>query len=1121
MKSNTAGGPSGAAGWQEIEVPDGGGIGAAKPYLVLLLPDAANRSGGRDNTFYYLPKVPRLATDAAGEPALSLTLELSRMPTTAEATILPLIRRGWLALTLTFGLPPEVRGALEAAVGAHCRPLFARSARIEIRANGAVLAAVDGAGAEARMALSAVLERDVALGALAALDRAPSSIEVRASVHYRTAGAETSVHLAGVWAAIYDYLAAKVGSDGLLDEADVQGAFAEMLRDRIVIAERVGSPSAPPRRWTDADAVYGSFKSAAMFILEPRTPGSHYALRRRPHPLMRLDVTETVSAVREAEWKTTAALEDILGGVLEGRDRDRFLRLIGPSGGEGGTVPVPRLVRSRRAPGRIRGEGDMPMQLVASPAAYTSLSLALTPDRSHSPDARALMASDLVRPTGPSARRLWLADDVIIDRLEGPIHSRPLSLPVVDDPSTPVWRDRIKAGQYWYAPAWVPVLPAPGDDPATSTFRFTFETSGVTGGGTPAVGLSGTVRFTLRQEVPQAVQTALTRIGSPPARAVPSGNLSVALDLPFRDEATGATKSQLFPAEIEQAGDTITATVSLLNQWVRLCYGALAYPGFQAAPARLRVAYAYRAYVPVEENRLDLAFGGKIALTEVTTQAHLPARIDKPIFDARRATFHLPHGVLQMEREPDVHPSLAARGSPVAVAARRPPIDVIIEPPELEVPPEVVEEVRAEKYAAQTFIHEESPDALYPCASLGAFYRQVTPEGETVIGCQDTLRLGETVHRQYEELPDLSSSRCRVYRSLQQPGRFLVVPAAYRITRYSAAESGDRAYRPAIMIYALLGTEAAESRYFFRATLEPDLPVFVREGLRERLMPLTPFGQTPILQFPTDPTLQDSDAPTAFRWALPDGIGAPEVHQTWDGFQISLSTGLANALALTTLIESGGLTGDATFTLPDGLKITTTLALDTVITGPWLTGPFSVRIAEGAATLTNHAEQAMSIVEIVTRNGPTAPRRAPIEQTLARDASLSAPLDGPADTVYPVYEPVPQALKLRQMNIFVEDVTTNVIFVNLINYANHALAALQIRARLKDTEHQYALNLKENESESMTMTLPLTTYLENQMLQYQVIKNFTGGEPAAETEWKDWDLRAAGNVISLTWEGIG
>jgi len=88
----------------------------------------------------------------------------------------------------------------------------------------------------------------------------------------------------------------------------VQAAFAEMLRNKIVVAERVWTPSAPPRRWSNADTVFRPFKSAASFILEPRRPGSYYALRQRPHPLMRLDVTETIPAVRETEWKTTECI---------------------------------------------------------------------------------------------------------------------------------------------------------------------------------------------------------------------------------------------------------------------------------------------------------------------------------------------------------------------------------------------------------------------------------------------------------------------------------------------------------------------------------------------------------------------------------------------------------------------------------------------------------------------------------------------------------------------------------------------------------------------------------------------------------------------------------------------
>ena len=191
-----------------------------------------------------------------------------------------------------------------------------------------------------------------------------------------------------------------------------------------------------------------------------------------------------------------------------------------------------------------------------------------------------------------------------------------------------------------------------GDDPLTSPYLFTFRTSGVTGGAVPTVGLDGTVRLTLRQAMSDATRARLEELGNPVAQPVPVGNLSVSLDLPFRDEETGQVRRQLFAAEAVQEGDTITATVALLNQWVRLCYGALAYPGFQEEPARLRVAFAFRAYVPLRDHRLELAFGGKIALTEVAAASALvPARVLRPVFEPARMALHLPHGVLRLARE--------------------------------------------------------------------------------------------------------------------------------------------------------------------------------------------------------------------------------------------------------------------------------------------------------------------------------------------------------------------------------------------------------------------------------------------------------------------------------------
>jgi hypothetical protein len=126
------------------------------------------------------------------------------------------------------------------------------------------------------------------------------------------------------------------------------------------------------------------------------------------------------------------------------------------------------------------------------------------------------------------------------------------------------------------------------------------------------------------------------------------------------------------------------------------------------------------------------------------------------------------------------------------------------------------------------------------------------------------------------------------------------------------------------------------------------------------------------------------------------------------------------------------------------------------------------------------------------------------------------PLDGPADGAYAAYETAGRLL-LRQMNVFEEDVTTNVIFVNLINYANHGLQALKVKTRLKDTEHQYLVDISEADSASLSMTLPLSTYLDSQVLQFRIVKTFTGPR-TDETPWADWDLAAAGNVISLTWD---
>jgi hypothetical protein len=408
-------------------------------------------------------------------------------------------------------------------------------------------------------------------------------------------------------------------------------------------------------------------------------------------------------------------------------------------------------------------------------------------------------------------------------------------------------------------------------------------------------------------------------------------------------------------------------------------------------------------------------------------------------------------------------------------------------------------------------VRELVVDVLVPCSAYGAFYLQRTATGDEAIGCRDVLRLGETDYRQYQEIEALATSELRVFKSLQQPGRFLVLPAAYRITRYAASEPPDRAYRPVILLYGIVDPPAPD-RYFLSATLQPDVAPCSLRDLRAALAPYTPFGHEPALDLPTDPGVQ---AAPAYSWALPSGIDQPVVHQVWDTFQVTVSTGLANALALTTLIERTGMEGAVDFTLPSGLRLTSRLVLDTQVAGPWGTGPLEVTVAGDQATVSNRCEQAVQLHELVVGEGPRAGQRIPADTALAAGATTTVPVGTDAQDLCPRYTRVPATLTLQQLNVFVEDVRANVLFVNLVAFANHDLAALEVAARLQGTDHQYTMTLAEGQTGAVDMTLPLTTYLEDQLLEFQVTKHLTGGDAVA-MPWRSWDLEGQGAVVSIT-----
>jgi hypothetical protein len=82
------------------------------------------------------------------------------------------------------------------------------------------------------------------------------------------------------------------------------------------------------------------------------------------------------------------------------------------------------------------------------------------------------------------------------------------------------------------------------------------------------------------------------------------------------------------------------------------------------------------------------------------------------------------------------------------------------------------------------------------------------------------------------------------------------------------------------------------------------------------------------------------------------------------------------------------------------------------------------------------------------------------------------------------------------------------------------LRELAVAARVRGTEHVYQVALAEAETAALTFTLPLTTYLAEQVLELRVTKSFSDERQSQTTPWLTWDLASQGTSISLTWELI-
>lgn len=1000
-------------------------------------------------------KVPRLVAGKTS-PRFSLVLLLSRPPAASEDSIRPLLMSGYLGMELDYKMPPAADRPPQA------RPFFARQAQVSLHAPGQPAFAVASLNTPLlRGALHTPLTREQTLAVLDALDGVTPTLVLKAHIEYRAAASAASFSLDLCPAELWDKLKA-FAVDGVLPEAAFRHVF-----DQLHLA---------PER-------FSAFCRTCKGLLVPNPQGNF--LGRRPAPRF--------TRIHE-EWRhgnlrhldLACGLEAVLGHALTPAGRAACISVVGPSGNLEGGPALETLTRSRSRAAR----GSVGMGAMLAGNKIQTVAATLQPSVRPSATSH-LIASQAIRIQQPvstattaSAAVSQLSHFVLPEAVFLGQAIAAVSLPVVGDLNAALLNDKNNASLRWYLPSITLVRPAASEAPDTSPFLFELERIGTSASGRPAI--RAQLRFTLELSRSEATSAALAANPGLTARMVEPVEPSVTLSVPYIDETTGLLKRASCRGTTTRSGNRLLVTVELLNDAARTAYGALSTPGFQSEAARLEVAFQFSGYVPVF-NRPQLVLGGKISNAVL---------LAKPRDDADSIL------VSSGGREFVVRPASAHMLAQNLTLAGR----ITTSNAALALPARL-------EYAQRTLIRQQSLDAFFSCAELGAFYREKQAAATVSIGCAEAYRLGQASPLTYQEVVALNRPSYRVFRNLRQPGRFLLVPLRFEITRY-APGTPEREYRPALIVYAALDAERPENnRIRFEAMLGPAVSPYEMEDLR-RLLLLE--AASPVLELPNMLAQR-----TEFSWNLTSTPPVQAVTSaTPECLHTALATDLTSALLLKTLIQNTGLTGAARFTFEDGSVVTSALSVHLGrITGPWLQGPVSLQPKGATLQLTNRIEGSMAVKDVYLFSGSAEPVRVPVEATLAPGASLDVAAPGAYTAAHADADPLADGSPtFEEVRAMIEEIQCNVVFLDVVNYENHGLTRLDIDARLQGVPGVFRVGMDSRRG-AVNFLLPLTTYLAARIVEFQVTKVFAA-KPAEVVPWRAWDMEANSNIVTITAEMI-
>lgn len=1124
-------GPSFDAKWEKIFVDD-----VELSANLLLLPDANNKeivNLHRSAVYYYIPERPTLQKNNDGIPLFSLNLILERQPHPYEININKLIKKGILNFSIQLDLPSHLITKIQELHSLDYRPLFIREAIFDliIENNGVRknIASVNTSGLEVTALFNVELNRTETLNIISAIEGSKSNIKLQGRIFYRVIELKIT-HIHGLWKSIHNFLNSRIVSKKI-SKSKLNRYFDEMIQSKIISISVISSLGIKKNiTEDDKKKFFDIFLRKSSIILkknmsEQENNQETYILQDVDKGSFEFNYKQIWRIVHTKSLILDTALECVVGKIIDFLGPDKFIHLMSPSSSNiiGMEITPKRIItpldsvesRELKKPQKIPviltkcNSKPLPLYLKPSPVIIDAQSIG-------SNDRISLVSSKL------NKIKTWKFNEFIFNTKES---SKIKSLPIITDSSTSIWRDRINSRKYWYAPSFEIIEPKPGESPTNNSFSFIFERIGIAESGEPI--LNCTIQFKLLKTINSEVKSDIQRIGESNVYEVKLNNLSAFLDIPFIDQKDGIIKHHRFNSIISTASDDIVANIILSNKWVNICYGTLGWPNFQKEKARLCITYSYEAYVPIKDENIEIIHGEKNAFTPISnSQSENQKFINTPYFDAVKNIYRYPNGEFHFKSEPFLKKSIQEREISVVNKRVKPllakPVlyqHISVAKPLLKLPANNFEITTVTKYAKQTFIHQEFLDAFFDCKEFGMLYSEKLGDSIIPIGCRDAFRLGEIFYSLYEEISNLSHPLYRVYRSLQQPGRFLLVPTTYRITRYHPSES-DRAYLPIIFVFSSLDSEDPENNHvIFDMILQPDIP---RHVLQELKVNLTSYSHQPVIEYPTQ-IMNESE----YVWAIDSSINIrPNVERDSNFLHVTLTTDLTGALLTRDLLEKSGIFGSIQFNLSDGSFLRSDLALELQnIIGPWNTDPFEVSQTHEGIHILNKIEQTITISDLNIYYNSGSVEQIPVEINLAPGMSEIIPINQlNINEIYPVYSILTSKkdnIELEEIRSFIEDVRINLIFLDQINYANHNLKDLEVKCKIKNWEdHLYLVNLGENsKTGTIDIILPITKYLENLVIQFQVTKNFNSGENSI-TSWFDWELESQGNIIGLVWEMI-